>query len=98
MVLNLPPGVSPSDPHLTGIWPCVACGGGPSDCVHCKGTGNEPEEFDLAYLESLVAEGGDRFVIESVVAFVRCCDWDRSDPDERRYLRAAVAMKRGLSA
>ncbi len=51
---NLPYGVSPNDPHLTGEWPCEACGGAGYDededgkhaCPHCNGSGIEPEPED----------------------------------------------------
>lgn len=42
---NLPPGVSPNDPHLTGLWPCRECGRTlPEDpiCPECAGA-----ELDL---------------------------------------------------
>lgn len=101
---NYPPGVSGNEPQITGIWPCVSCGGergernedgGFDACPHCNGAGVEPEEFDVEYVED-VADSTDRFVLEAVVDFVRCCDFDRSKPDERRYLRAGARARRQL--
>lgn len=100
---NYPPGVSGNEPEITGEWPCVACYGeggdadedGVHSCAHCRGTGIEPEEFDVAYVESL-ADATDRDVLEAVVDAVRCCVFDRADPDGRRYLRAAARTRRQL--
>jgi hypothetical protein len=48
---NLPPGVSPNDPHLTGEYPCANCGatlpeeyeGEPFDGDECPGGCDEPD-------------------------------------------------------
>lgn len=38
---DLPPGVSHSDPHLTGEYPCEDCGATlPEECTHCGGSGD----------------------------------------------------------
>lgn len=104
MTGNYPPGVTGNEPQLTGIWPCVSCGGGRGErnedggfdpCPHCGGSGTEPEEFDVEYLEDL-ADSTDRFVLEAVVDVVRCCEFDRTIPDDRRYLRAAASVRRQL--
>lgn len=41
---NYPPGVTGTEPHLTGIWPCANCGAAlPEEktCQRCDGTGKE---------------------------------------------------------
>lgn len=49
---DYPPGVSASDPHLTGEHPCRVCDGTGCDesegdkhnCTYCRGMGIDPEE------------------------------------------------------
>lgn len=96
---NYPPGVTGNEPHLTGEWPCIGCGGSGGDryeaevCPHCKGSGIEPEEFDVEYVESL-ADSTDKALIESTLIGIRCLVLDREIPDERRYLKAAARLNR----
>lgn len=47
---NYPPGVTGSEPEITGEWPCPKCGGEGGDredrtkCWFCGGSGIAPEE------------------------------------------------------
>lgn len=49
---NYPPGVTGNEPHLTGDYPCAACGGVGGDfdedgghaCWMCAGSGHHPED------------------------------------------------------
>lgn len=99
---NYPPGVTGNEPQITGEWPCLLCdgeGGNPEDgsCPHCKGTGLEPEEFDVEYIEELVENevtGTD--IIESILDATRCCIFNRENPEHRRYLHAVAKLKRNL--
>lgn len=99
-----PPGVTGNEPFLTGIYPCIACGGegaernedgGYDACDHCGGSGTEPEEFNVEYVEHL-ADSIDIESVKAVLETVRCCVFDREKEDDRRYLRAASALRRRL--
>jgi len=108
---NYPPGVSGNEPQITGEWPCVSCDGaggerdedGVSRCPHCNGTGIEPEEFELEYVEELADEFyTGRYEVESVLAAMRHYRYDRKGSDDRRMLRAlatlnSIARDRGWS-
>lgn len=102
---NYPPGVSGNEPHITGEWPCVACGGygydededGKHACPHCRGRGIEPEEFDVQYLQDLVDAGTTwHVVLESVIDSVCCSVFNREKPEDRRYLKLAATLRSRL--
>ena len=97
---NYPPGVTGNEPQITGEWPCLECDGEGGDreervaCGRCKGSGIEPEEFDVGYLEQLVEDRpqGDR--LTATLETLRCSTFDRRVEADRRILRAAAALRR----
>jgi len=101
---NYPPGVTGNEPELTGEWPCVDCDGqgcdededGKHSCPRCHGSGIEPEDYDLNYLEQLADEGAAPFRLEPVIGWARSCVWHRDDFVERAYLRALARLNRQL--
>lgn len=104
---NYPPGVTGNEPQITGEWPCIECDGymehdedGPVLCPRCKGSGIEPEDFDLDYIEDL-ADSDNVFVMKETLDYwFKYMRFNRELPDDRRYLHAAAKMwrrtKRGL--
>jgi len=99
---NYPPGVTGNEPHLTGEYPCSECDGAGGDfdedgghaCPRCKGRGIEPEEFDPAYLEDLADRRPTGYLLDDTLSWVRACEFDRRNPDDRRILRAATRLRR----
>lgn len=94
---NYPPGVTGSESHLTGEYPCAECYGeggdqdedGWNSCARCKGTGIEPEELDASYVEDLLAQDNpDIDLLESTEILLSYC----SDT-ESTILHDRVGMK-----
>ena len=97
---NYPPGVTGNEPQITGEWPCLGCDGEGGDreervtCLRCRGTGIEPEEFTIDYLEELADERPTGDLLTGTLETLRCFRFDRTLPGDRRILRAAAALRR----
>lgn len=100
-----PPGVTGTESHLTGIWPCIECDGfgydsededGRHTCLRCKGTGDEPEAFDIEYVEDLAENGKDMLVLATTVEWAKGIVYDRHKETDRRELRAICKINRKI--
>lgn len=63
-------------------------------CSRCAGTGVDPEEFRLFYVEELAQNGPHvaADVAMTVLDWVRNHRWNRADAEDRRMLRAAARL------
>jgi len=76
---NYPPGVTGSEPQITGEWPCLECqgecywpehDGGGTYCPRCNGSGIEPEDLETDYIQDLIdCECRDKEVLEATLNY-----------------------------
>jgi hypothetical protein len=101
-VSNYPPGVTGSEPQITGEWPCRVCEGcgydddenedGKHTCGWCKGEGIDPEDPTVEQVQALydnMPYDAREFVAQMAWVWL-----DRHDPETRKHLRECIEAVR----